>query len=99
MASLAAGCSSTKSSARPPPPSQVMTGAVCLDKLHALSVRQISFPPKGECAIDTPVRVEGLGIAFSPAATMGCGLAERLHEFDEAVIQPSAKRHFHSSAV
>lgn len=98
---LLAGCGTTPQSTRPPPPPPVVTGAACLSALksRALKAEPIVFPAQGECVIDTPVRARDLGLALAPPATMGCGLADRLYEFDLAVIQPAARRHFGVGAV
>ncbi len=88
-------------SRRPPPPPAIETGQRCLATLSSFRVAatSIRFPPDGACVIDAPVRAKGLGPALSPPATLGCGLAVRLIEFDRAVIQPEAKRRFGTGVV
>jgi hypothetical protein len=100
-AALLAGCGTTKVSTRPPPPPPIATGPACLGRLAGDSAifRSIDFPPAGECVVDAPVRVMALGLKLSPPATMSCGLADRLAQFDRAVIQPAARRHFEVEAV
>ncbi|HLY54922.1 MAG TPA: extensin family protein [Stellaceae bacterium] len=100
-AALLAACGTTPQSTRPPPPPAPAHGPACLAKLRQrpLAIQSIAFPAQGECVIDTPLRVHGLGIALSPAATMSCGLADRLADFNQAVIQPAAQRRFGVAAL
>jgi hypothetical protein len=97
---LLAACGTTPDSTRPPPPPPTLAGPACLAALKSQSfaAAPIAFPPQGPCSIEAPVRVRGLGIALSPAVTMDCGLAERLHEFDRDVVEPAARRDFGSAA-
>jgi len=71
-------------------------GTLSSFRVAATSIR---FPADGACVIDAPVRAKGLGPALSPPATLGCGLAVRLIEFDRAVIQPEAKRRFGAGVI
>lgn len=81
-----------------PPPS----GAVCLDQLTR---RGIDFALVSEhaaisgCNVVTAVRVAGLLEPFDKPATMTCGLALRLDDFEINVVQVAAERYFHRRVV
>jgi hypothetical protein len=96
-----AACSSTPESRRPPPPPPTLAGPQCLAQLRGLApaATPTTFPKDGPCSIDTPVRVKALDLAFQPAVTMSCGLAKRLAEFDQRVVQPAARRRWGVGAV
>ena len=81
-----------------PPPS----GSVCLDELTA---RGIDYELVSEhaaisgCNMLNAVRVAGLLAPFDKPATMTCGLALRLDDFEINVVQVAAERYFHRRVV
>ncbi|HTY68152.1 MAG TPA: extensin family protein [Alphaproteobacteria bacterium] len=88
--------------APPPPVLPPASGAACL---RALSERGVPFQPVSEpaaisgCNLQNAVRVTGVGAPFDKPATMTCGLALRLNEFESDVVEAAAERYFHRRVV
>jgi hypothetical protein len=92
---LLAACAVTPAPpAASPPPSP---GGKCLAELQAkgaffeLAAMPATSPA---CAIEAPVTANGLAMAFASPAVMSCALADRLMDFDQGLVQPTALRLF-----
>jgi hypothetical protein len=88
---LLAACAGAPGPPRPGP------GALCLADLSAKGAvfdLAAASAPASACAIDTPVAAAGLGAGFATPAVMSCALADRLLDFDQNLVQPTARRMF-----
>ena len=90
MVAFLAGCAGT------PPPGAV--GRACLAALsrHDIDYRpvEVDDPRDARCTVDTAVRVRRIEAALNRPATMSCGLADRLDEFEREIVQPAARSEF-----
>ncbi len=84
----------------PPPPAappSISSGELCLADLAAKGafVEPLPIPvAASSCAIDTPVVANGLAGAFATPAMMSCAMADRLMDFDQHLVQPTAQQLF-----
>lgn len=89
LAALLAGCAGTSPGGG---------GRACLATLsrHDVDYQQIEAddPRDSRCTVDTAVRVRRIEVALNHPATMSCGLASRLDEFEREVVQPAARSEF-----
>ncbi len=82
----------------PPPPS----GAACLANLASRGVAYelvTEHATVSGCNLVNAVRVKGVGARFDRPATMACGLALRLDDFETNVVQAAAERYFQRRVV
>jgi len=82
-----------------PPPA---SGPACF---RELTERGVPFQLVNEpatisgCNLLNAVRVTGAGVRFDKPATMTCGLALRLDDFEADVVQAAAERYFHRRVI
>jgi hypothetical protein len=90
LAVLLAGCVGT--------PSPGASGRACLAELsrHDIDYRPVEVDNARDprCTVDAAVRVRRIEAALNRPATMSCGLASRLDEFEREVVQPAARSEF-----
>ena len=82
-----------------PPPAG---GAACLRELteRGVAFQLVSEPAAiSGCNLVNAVRVAGVGARFDKPATMTCGLALRLDDFETNVVQAAAERYFRRRVV
>lgn len=82
-----------------PPPA---AGAACLRELteRGVAFQLVSEPAAiSGCNLVNAVHVTGVGVRFDKPATMTCGLALRLDDFETNVVQAAAERYFHRRVV
>lgn len=95
---LLGGCAAPRAVAPVPPAASSLQppAQACLD---ALGRRGAAFEPVAErvggggCQLTNGVALAGLSARLEPRAAMACPLALALLDFDEAVIQPAARKH------
>ena len=77
---------------------RVPPGEACLASLarHDVDYEPVDIenPRDSRCTVETPVRVRRIEAVLNRPATMSCGLAERLDEFEREAIQPAARSEF-----
>jgi hypothetical protein len=87
LAAILGGCAG-----RTPP------GGACLAELSRHDVDyqtvEIDNPRDSRCTIDTAVKVRRIEAALNRPATMSCGFATRLDEFERDIVQPAARSEF-----
>lgn len=91
-----------RATAPPPPVLPPASGPACVRELSERGVpfQQVSEPATiSGCNLVNAVRVTGVGVRFDKPATMTCGLALRLDDFETDVVQAAAERYFHRSVV
>lgn len=89
-----AGCAATTV-----PPPLGRAPARCLAELDRLGVQYQLEPIQASakaCTIDKPVRVTAMGARFQRSAVMSCDFALHLDRFEQEVLEPEARRFFHS---
>ncbi|HZV21744.1 MAG TPA: extensin family protein [Hyphomicrobiales bacterium] len=81
--------------------------ADCDRRLSGLQILFDRLDPIKEngCGLPAPIRLNGFGgeiwppLAFSPAPTLSCKLAESLRQWFVTVVQPQARAHLHANIV
>lgn len=83
-------------------PASSAAGRQCIASLRRGNLR---FEPRGDvsgsgsCGIQNAVLVSRTNFDFDRATLVGCALTHRMAQFERAVIQPLAQRHFRQRVV
>jgi hypothetical protein len=98
----------------PPPPPQTWTASEveagrkdCDKRLSGLPITFERLAPirEGACGLPSPVRLNGFEserapqLAFNPAPTTSCKMAQALKRWFDEIVQPKAKAYLHAAIV